>query len=223
MTCKHGRTVGTGCETCTLEVDLNAAKQAVADEYKMRIDAEAERDAARAAAATNEKRANGWRADFNDQAGALQATRGALEDIAWHGLNGLGCIERARRVLAALDSGTPGEGTPKLTCGECGWSGVLADTVEKMTVDLCPKCENVVLSGDARVRARIAATPAAPMCKPWCGVESQAAGEDRPCDRECFRPARGKYQDTCFCTPACRDAGRSLHPTSPTPTEEPPR
>lgn len=46
---------------------------------------------------------------------------------------------------------------------------------------------------------------ATPTCEAWCGVRC-GSGEGA----ECF-PVPGK---SCFCTPACRDAGHPQHPRS---------
>ncbi len=101
-------------------------------------------------------------------------------------------------AAAALDSGTP---TPNYGCkhGEIGQ---------------CSACQ----------KEMDAATPAAPMCAPWCGKSSERA-EPSPCGPEFMRCKVGRTSGrlaawTCFCSPACRDAGRPLHPTTPTPTED---
>ncbi len=70
-----------------------------------------------------------------------------------------------------------------------------------------------IVSGPLASTGMASAGP--PVCKHWCGK-----GEDgqsrRPCavdiTVECFRPAFGDDRGKCFCSMACRDAGRPLNP-----------
>jgi hypothetical protein len=97
----------------------------------------------------------------------------------------------ARRALKAM--GTPGEAPhpSSVTCPVCG--------AEKwgMCSTASPHPERVA-----------AATPAAPMCAPWCGTTDYPNPIFSP---RCRMPG--------FCTKACFAANRPLHPATPTPTE----
>lgn len=75
---------------------------------------------------------------------------------------------------------------------------------------------------EARYRAMHPTIPAPatqerePVCASWCGtVHIRGGTEARGC---LYHNAYLDYS-LCMCTPACRDAGRPLHPS--TPTEEP--
>jgi len=175
--------------------------------------AEAERDAARAALAELDAEfalehaaAVGWYHDNGEARRALQATREALEAIDKAECPvGAGCHHAgeellrgfARRALKAM--GTPGEATK---CPACHWT---------LTESHANDCEFI-----AWAKARKAAAPAAPLCKPWCGTLNWTVvrADIYLADEQ---PRFG------FCTEACLFAGRPLHPTTPTPTEETPR
>jgi hypothetical protein len=173
---------------------------------------EAERDAARAALEAIAKIPTIWSHDA--ASGHYDTGR----------MDGYGV---RRRALAALD-GTPGEPgpiTPPAVCTHPSFD----------ESGRCHTCGDVVASvipcGFARTVAAIerSASPAAPMCATWCGTtfDSHSHG---PVHFPGLYHAPGTGTDgihrtdgICYCAPACRDAGRPLHPTTPTPTEETPR
>jgi hypothetical protein len=123
---------------------------------------------------------------------ALQATRGALEAL----------LALAKKPMKSWEA------------GECVDAWRVRDIAEEALAALDSGTPTLTIeqvkggppSPDGKFYpgqlVTAAATPAAPMCASWCGsgvtYERTWAG---------------------FCSPACRDAGRPLHPTTPTPTE----
>jgi hypothetical protein len=174
---------------------------------------EAERDeerdlrmATQADARIVEEQRNAAKVERDEARRALQAARAALLAARDNSPNPGDVYEICDGALNAM--GTPGAAGPKLrecTCvGSCKGADGLADGwVCMMTKP---------------------ATPAAPLCAPRCGSLAVPADTwDPVVFIGTVRDGTLMGQTAIFCTSACRDAGRPLHPTTPTPTKETPR
>jgi hypothetical protein len=91
-------------------------------------------------------------------------------------------------------------------CDNCGHVGPFAYVAgPPINGGLCATCTTIN-------RRTLAAPPREPTCPGWCGTQEPTT--HRIENRDCFHRDAGPWL-LCFCSPACRDAGRCLNPASP--------
>lgn len=161
-------------------------------------------DMLRTLGATAERDLAAARRQVEERDAALGQVRKTLGIVLSDVDNLSGAHALARHILAylpALPAVMPPVDTHQLAAGD-------PERRERTLKNLAAAGNPIAL---AELAQRAAVVPGV-TCKPWCGEP-----EDSHEEAEDDRPHLGAGTGFCYCTPACRDAGRPLHPPTATP------